>query len=83
MRKLLIFWILLLIVVCSFFVAGYYVMFDYDFTDTYTRAVCSDNLCQDYSFTCSGGKIVESKAISGYVAFDEKWVDLRETDKNC
>lgn len=102
MNKLFVIGLLILIITCSFFVAGYYVMFDYqkidaivprflddrsfefmrnyrhDFTDSYTRAVCSGNICQDYSFTCKGGEIVSSQAISGFVTFDEDWIDLRD-----
>ena len=83
MRKILILGLLILIIACSFFVAGYYVMFDYDFIDSYTSAVCSGNICQDYSFTCNGGEIVESVPVSGYVTFSSNWVDLRENKHGC
>lgn len=83
MKKLFILLCLLLIVVSSFFVAGYYVLFDSSFTDTYTSAVCSGNVCQDYEFVCFSGKIVSSRAISGFVTFREDWVDSRENKDKC
>ena len=82
MRRLIILFCILLIVFLSFFVAGYYIVFDYDFTDSYTSAVCSENMCQDYEFTCLNGEIVLSRAISGLVVFDDDWVDLRSEKEN-
>ena len=83
MGKLIILFCLLLIVFTCFFVAGYYVMFDEDFTTTYTRAVCNGNTCADYEFTCFNGEIVNSVLISGLVTFDMNWTDLREDKNRC
>ena len=83
MKKLFIISLLVLIITCSFFVAGYYVMFDYSFSDTYTSAVCSGNVCRDYVFTCLNGEIVYSRAISGFVTFGDDWVDRRKERDRC
>lgn len=82
MKKLIITFCLLLITTLSFFVAGYYVMFDYGFTGSYTKAVCNGNLCADYEFTCFDGIVTESKRISGFVVFENDWVDLRTNLEN-
>lgn len=82
MRKLVLLSFLLLIFTCSFFVAGYYILFDLPFTGTYTKAICDGNLCADYEFTCSEGIIIDSKRISGFVVFEDDWIDLRSDLEN-
>lgn len=81
--KLLIIGFLLLLFTCSFFVAGYYVMFDDEFTDTYTKAVCKENMCRDYEFTCLNGQVIDSKALGGFVIFESNWTDLRIDNGGC
>lgn len=71
-----------MIFTCSFFVAGYYILFDLPFTGTYTKAICDGNLCADYEFTCSEGIIIDSKRISGFVVFEDDWIDLRSDLEN-
>lgn len=82
MRKLIILGFLVLLFTCSFFVAGYYIMFDFPFSGTYTKAVCSSNVCQDYLFTCFDGEIIKKEPISGFVTFGSDWVDLRTEEEN-
>jgi flagellar biosynthesis protein FlhB len=83
MRKLFLLGLLLLIVVCSFFVAGYYVMFDYSLEHSYTRAICSGNSCVDYEFTCLGNTLVHSKPISSMIVFSSDWIDSRDNKNVC
>jgi len=54
-----------------------------DYERTYTSAICLDNVCRDYLFTCLDGEIIESNPISGFVTFDEDWVDKREDKNRC
>ena len=70
-------------VLTSFFVTGYYLLFSDEFYDTHTSAICSGNVCRDYEFTCLNGEVVSSVPISGFVTFDENWVDLREDKDRC
>lgn len=83
MKKLLILGLLLLVFTCSFFVAGYYIIFDNDFLNTHTRAICDGNMCKDYEFTCLDGQVVSSTPIGGYVVFEENWTDLRQSKRQC
>lgn len=82
MRKLVILSFLVLIFTCSFFVAGYYIMFDLPFSGTYTKAVCDGNMCADYEFTCFEGIVTNSKRISGFILFDGEWIDSRTDFEN-
>jgi len=70
------------------------VVLAYSFTDdsgrvsnsrsrTYTRAVCNGNVCQDYVFNCLDGRIISSRAISGFVTFSDDWTDLRDDVNRC
>jgi len=54
---------------------------DYDYT--WTKAVCEDNVCQDFLIKCSEGELVEMSAISGKVVFSDNWVDKREKKGYC
>ncbi|MGV8130951.1 MAG: hypothetical protein ACP5N7_02510 [Candidatus Pacearchaeota archaeon] len=83
MRKLLIIGFFLILFTCSFFVAGYYVLFDTGFSGSYTKALCKGNMCADYEFSCYKGVIVESKRISGFLVVDEDWVDTRDSENKC
>lgn len=83
MRKLVILSFLVLIFTCSFFVAGYYVLFDTGFSGSYTKALCKGNMCADYEFSCYNGVIVGSKRISGFLVVDEDWVDTRDRENKC
>lgn len=81
MKIVLIF--ILLVLVLSIFALGYYSVFDGEFHNSYTSAVCDGNVCQDHLFTCVGGEIVNSTVISGFVVLGEEWVDRRENKKVC
>lgn len=59
-----------------------FILNDFDYR-TYTKAICRNNACQDFTFTCLNGHIISSNAISGLVYFDEKWIDLREETGVC
>lgn len=83
MRKLLIIGFFLILFTCSFFVAGYYIMFDTEFSGTYTKAVCNGKMCADYEYSCFNGVIVDSKRISGFLVVDEDWVDTRDNENKC
>lgn len=83
MRKLIIIGLFLIVFTCSFFVAGYYVMFDDGFSGSYTKAVCNGNMCADYEFTCSQGIVVGSKRISGFLVVEDDWIDTRNQENEC
>ncbi|MEK6811631.1 MAG: hypothetical protein AABX96_03935 [Nanoarchaeota archaeon] len=74
---LLVITLLLTIVAYSFTNNGNYFNYGSD-NRTYTRAVCSGNTCRDYEFRCLNGRIISSRAISGFVTFSDDWVDNRD-----
>jgi len=74
---------LLIILLLAFFVAGYKAFSETSFYRTYTSAICLDNVCRDYLFTCLDGEIIKSNPISGFVTFDEDWIDKREDKNRC
>ena len=53
------------------------------FHDTYTRALCSGQMCRDFLVTCSGNEAVSLEPISGFVTFSSEWVDTREERELC
>lgn len=73
----------MIVFTCSFFVAGYYIMFDLPFSGTYTKAVCNGNMCADYEYTCSDGIITKSTRISGFLVVEDDWVDIRDRENKC
>lgn len=83
MDKLTISFYLIIFLFILFFVVGYYISFNNSFEKTYTSAVCSGNVCQDFEFTCKDKQLINSKAISGFVIFDEDWTDWREEKDRC
>lgn len=83
MRKLLIVGFFLILFTFSFFIVGYYILFDSSFSGSYTKAVCNGNLCADYEFNCFDGIVVDSKRISGFLVIEEDWVDTRDSENVC
>jgi putative cell wall-binding protein len=79
MKKILIFLFCLLIICCAGFVLSY----DFEYSNTYTSAVCQENKCIDYLFTCKNGELIQSKMISGMVSFEDGWIDRRENKQIC
>ncbi|MDP4039783.1 MAG: hypothetical protein Q8P57_04355 [Candidatus Pacearchaeota archaeon] len=54
-----------------------------DFDRTWTKAICSGNVCQDFLIKCFGENFLGMRAISGKVVFSEGWKDLREDNDLC
>ena len=50
---------------------------------TLTKAICVENVCQDYLVYCLEDIIVEIQPISAFVIFGENWEDKRTEKELC
>ena len=50
---------------------------------SFTKAICTENMCQDYEIMCKNEQLIYQVPVSEIVYFPETWKDLRsEEDKN-
>jgi len=82
-KKILVF---IFIIIASNFILMNYLLESENvgFTSTYTKAICEGQICRDFLIECSSNKkVVSMKSISGFVTFDDNWIDIRENKTLC
>lgn len=51
---------------------------------SWTSAICDEeNNCLDVLISCSGGKVVDLKPITGLIDHPEGWIDPRDVKEFC
>jgi len=48
---------------------------------SFTKAICEENICQDYQIACKNEQLIYQKPISEKIYFPENWQDLRSKEE--
>ena len=72
--------LVLLVVIVSFNISGGDSNdSEYNYTSSWTKAICNENSCQDYIIYCNGDEFVRQTPITGAVmSIPENWEDPRD-----
>lgn len=57
---------------------------EYNYSHTWTKAICNETHCQDYKIDCNENRMIKQTPITGAIIdIPENWVDPRnETERN-
>lgn len=70
----------------SFNISGFYFnnpdsSSEYEYTNSWTKAICNETHCQDYEIYCNGNEFIRQSPITGAViSIPSGWDDPREEE---